>query len=62
MIQKLIQYLKGVQSEMAKVSWPSKDEITDATTLVVIVSLVFAVVVWVFDLLLNKMMGFLLNL
>ncbi len=62
MFQKLIQYLKSVQSEMAKVSWPKKEEITSATTLVVVFSIIFAVVVWGFDQMLSRIIGYLLNL
>ena len=61
-MQKFIHYLKGVQSEMAKVSWPKKDEVTNATTLVVVFSIIFSLIVWVFDLVLNRLLGYLLNL
>ncbi len=61
-MQKIIQYLKGVQSEMAKVSWPNKDEITNATTLVIILSLVFAAIVKIFDLAIGKLVGYILNI
>lgn len=61
-MNKLIQYFKGVQSEMAKVSWPNRSEVTSATTLVVAFSVVFSVVVWIFDQILTRIMGFLLNM
>ena len=61
-MQKIIQYLKSVQFEMAKVSWPSWDEVKSATTLVVILSIIFASVVKIFDLVLNWTLGILLNL
>jgi preprotein translocase subunit SecE len=61
-MQKLIHYLKGVQSEMGKVSWPTKDEITNATTLVVVFSIIFSLIVWVFDLVLSRLLGYLLNI
>ncbi len=61
-MQKIVQYLKSVQFEMAKVSWPSKEEITNATTLVVILSIIFATVVKIFDFVLNWGLGKILNL
>jgi preprotein translocase SecE subunit len=61
-MQKVIQYLKSVQFEMAKVSWPSREEITSATTLVVILSIIFASVVKIFDLVLSRVLGIVLNL
>lgn len=62
MVQKTIKYLKGVQAEMAKVSWPRRDEVTSATTLVVVFSIILALVVWGFDLILSRVLGFLLSM
>lgn len=61
-MQKLLLYLKGVQSEMVKVSWPSRDEITSATTLVVVFSVLVAILVKIFDFGLGRVLGYLLNL
>jgi preprotein translocase subunit SecE len=61
-MQKIIQYLKNVRAEMAKVSWPSRAEVTGATTLVVVLSIVISLVVKVFDLALSRILGFLLNM
>ena len=62
MIQRIIKYLKGVQAEMAKVSWPKREEVTSATTLVVVFSIILALVVWGFDLILSRVLGFLLSI
>ena len=62
MIQRIIKYLKSVQAEMIKVSWPKRDEVTSATTLVVVFSIIFALVVWGFDLILSRVLGFLLSM
>jgi preprotein translocase subunit SecE len=62
MWQNLLQYLKGVQSEMAKVSWPSRNDITGATTLVIVFSIAMAIVVKIFDMVLARLLGFLLNI
>mgnify|MGYP003729557479 CR=1 FL=1 len=61
-MQKFIQYLKDVRAEMAKVSWPTRDEVVGATTLVAILSIVISLVVKVFDLALSRVLGFLLNM
>jgi len=47
---------------MIKVSWPKRDEVTSATTLVVVFSIIFALVVWGFDLILSRVLGFLLSM
>ncbi len=60
-MQKFIQYLKDVRGEMAKVSWPSRNEVVAGTTLVVVLSVVISVVVKVFDLALTKLLSLILN-
>jgi preprotein translocase subunit SecE len=61
-MQKFLQYLKDVRSELAKVSWPSRAEVTSATTLVVILSIAVALCVKAFDVILNGALGYVLNL
>jgi preprotein translocase subunit SecE len=61
-MDKLIQYLKNVRSEMAKVSWPTKDDITGATILVVVLSVVVSIYVYACDQLLNYVLGFFLRM
>ena len=46
---KLTKFLREVKSELKKISWPSKKELT-ANTIVVLVSVFFAAtVIWVID-------------
>ena len=49
-MNKLLVYLKDVRSEMMKVTWPSRSELTGATVIVIILSLIMAVFVKVCDL------------
>jgi preprotein translocase subunit SecE len=49
LMQKIIQYLKDVQGEMIKVSWPTWNELVGATVLVIIFSLVMALFVKLCD-------------
>jgi preprotein translocase SecE subunit len=49
-MNKLILYLKDVQSEMMKVTWPTRSELTGATVIVIILSLILALFVKVCDL------------
>jgi preprotein translocase subunit SecE len=60
-MNKFIQYLKDVRSEMAKVSWPKRNEVTGATVLVVILSIVMSLFVWACDWALMKVVGLVLN-
>jgi len=60
-MNKIIQYLKDVRSEMSKVSWPTRPELTSATMLVVVLSLVFSVFIYACDQVLNRIIGFFLS-
>lgn len=46
---------------MAKVSWPKRNEVTGATVLVVILSIVMSLFVWACDWALMKVVGLVLN-
>jgi len=48
-MQKFIQYLKDVRFELAKVSWPTKNEVSGATLLVIILSIVVSLYVFACD-------------
>jgi preprotein translocase subunit SecE len=61
-MNKIVEYLKGVRKELGKVAWPTKDEVKSATSLVIVVSLVFGGIIKVFDFALNRILGFILNL
>jgi len=48
-MRKLIQFLKDARLELKKVSWPSRKELTGATTLVIIVSILAGLFLGVLD-------------
>ncbi|MFP4012985.1 MAG: preprotein translocase subunit SecE [Chitinispirillaceae bacterium] len=48
-MQKFIQYLKDVRTEVAKVSWPTKNEVTGATVLVIVLSVIVSLYVLACD-------------
>ncbi len=50
-------YLAAVKDEMGKVTWPSKDEVVQATTLVVSFALILSLVVYGFDVLVGFLVG-----
>jgi preprotein translocase subunit SecE len=61
-MQKIIQYLKDVRAEMLKVSWPTRNELTGATTLVIVFSIISAIFVYSCDLVINFIVGQLLKI
>jgi len=59
-MNKLTEYLKNVRTELGKVSWPTRREVTSATVLVVFLSITVSLFVFVCDKLLNVVLGVLL--
>lgn len=53
-MQKLIKFFKEVQSELIKVTWPSKDEIVGSTIVTVVVSIIMSIFVGIVDFVLDK--------
>jgi len=49
MINKIKAFFNDVVKEMKKVTWPSKDELKESTTIVIVVCLIFASLTYVID-------------
>lgn len=54
-------YFKGVKAEMKKVSWPTKKELLNYTTVVVALSIVVSIIVWVLDIIINYGLQFIIK-
>ena len=48
-----VDFLRAVRSELGKVTWPSKDELTKATRMIVVLSIALGLAIGWMDLLLN---------
>ncbi len=55
-MSKIMKFLTDVKTEMAKVQWPSKDELISSTYVVIIVSMIFAVFIFAVDRLLSQIL------
>lgn len=53
--------IKGMVSELKRVTWPTKKEVTVYTIVVVVTVVFFALVIGGYDLLLSKLISFLLS-
>ncbi|MDP7037108.1 MAG: preprotein translocase subunit SecE [Candidatus Marinimicrobia bacterium] len=60
MIKKVKNFTNEVQMEMKKVSWPNWDELKGATYVVLSLALLVAGFLFIIDLVLNKLMNFIL--
>jgi preprotein translocase subunit SecE len=49
MKQKIINFFSDVSKEMAKVTWPTREELLESTKIVIIVTLLIAVFTWLVD-------------
>jgi preprotein translocase subunit SecE len=59
-MKKFVQYLRDVRAELAKVSWPSRNEVMSATLLVIALSVAMSVCVYAYDKWLLYVLSFLL--
>lgn len=53
-LQRAQNYIKGVQSELRKVTWPSKKELINYTLIVIVLTLILALIIGLSDVLLNQ--------
>tara|TARA_Y100001935_G_C17229184_1_gene469455 strand:- start:601 stop:780 length:180 start_codon:yes stop_codon:yes gene_type:complete len=58
---KLISYLKETRSEMRHVSWPTRAQAIAFTVIVIIISLITAAFLGVFDVIFTELMGTLIK-
>jgi len=49
MFEKLIRFLREVRNELKRVTWPSRDEIRESTTVVIVLVLLLSVFVGLVD-------------
>ena len=49
MFEKLIRFLREVRNELKRVTWPSRDEIRESTTVVIVLVLLFSVFIGLVD-------------
>ena len=55
-------FLKETRSEVAKVTFPSRDDVVATTIVVIIASMVFAIYLTLSDVVINKVYGFVFSI
>ncbi|OGF97039.1 MAG: preprotein translocase subunit SecE [Candidatus Glassbacteria bacterium RIFCSPLOWO2_12_FULL_58_11] len=48
-MDRLVQFLKEVRNEVARVTWPTGNEVKGATVVVIVVCIIVAFVIWTVD-------------
>ena len=61
MWEKASSFVKDVRGEFARVSWPTREELIGSTGVVLLFTVLFAVAVGIFDLLISFIWGVLLG-
>ncbi|RPI72636.1 MAG: preprotein translocase subunit SecE [Ignavibacteriales bacterium] len=56
MKEKIIGFFQDVVKEMKKVTWPTKEELKESTTVVIVVCLVISAFTYVIDMLINQVL------
>ncbi|MFA7228695.1 MAG: preprotein translocase subunit SecE [Melioribacteraceae bacterium] len=56
MKEKIINFVNDVVKEMKKVTWPTRDELKESTSIVIVVCLVLSVFTYVVDMAVNKIL------
>ncbi len=57
MIAKIKEFVGDVSKEMKKVSWPTRTQLKESTTIVVITTLIFTVFIYLIDWIMNLAIG-----
>ena len=49
MFERIVNYLKGLKAEVARVSWPTRNEVISLTALILLLTVVVTVYIWGVD-------------
>ncbi len=61
MFAKVAQFIKDVQLEMGKVTWPTREELIASTTIVLVVSLALSLFIFAVDFVLSLVRRFVMS-
>jgi len=56
MKEKIINFVNDVVKEMKKVTWPTRDELKESTSIVIVVCLVLAAFTYIVDMVITKIL------
>jgi preprotein translocase subunit SecE len=58
LIEKPANFISEVNQEMSKVSWPTSEELKESTLIVIVLSIAFAIFIFISDTILSKLLKF----
>jgi len=54
MFRKIGEYLRGVRTEMSKVTWPTREQLVESTSITLLLSLILALFIFVADIIISR--------
>lgn len=57
MFGKIGTYIRGVRTEMGKVTWPARDSLLESTSITLLLSIVLAAFIFVVDLVVSRLIN-----
>jgi len=61
MVRKITKFFQEVRLEMSKVAWPTREELMASAKVVIVISILFALYIFIVDTGLSRIMGFILK-
>ena len=62
MFERITNYLKGVRSEVDRVSWPTRSEVISFTVLILVLVVVLTIYIWGVDTIIQAVIRFFVQL
>ncbi len=57
MLARIVAYFREARAELARVTWPSRDETVQATEAVLLFTLFMMIILWLYDLVFGWLIG-----
>jgi len=61
MLNRIIDYLRKVYLEMRKVTWPTRNEVTNSTIVVIVISVIVAIIIFALDTIFTTVLGLIIR-
>jgi preprotein translocase subunit SecE len=62
MFERITNYLKGVRSEVDRVSWPTRNEVISFTVLILVLVVILTIYIWGVDTIIQAVIRFFVQL
>lgn len=60
MFKKIGDYLRGVRTELGKVTWPTREQLMESTAITLTLSIILAIFIFVADIIISRIINFII--